>query len=244
MRDQYAGDVSDVLKFALLRSLAGADRKLGVGWYYAPGDDGRPDGRHLEWREELAWQQLDEGLHAALGSLTERSIVALESAAIWPQGVLFHQEPIPHRAERAAWASRMREALKDANLVFLDPDNGIGNSSIKHATMSELRMLRSPDRAIVFISFPGRSMPHDQLVQRLHGQLAVETGVQNIVTLRTNVSVPKSAGSRQVVQRQRWFTILDADAVLFERAKNLAVALRRIPRVSVKLDNMPQLSRD
>ena len=43
MRDQYAGDVSDVLKFALLRALARQDRTLGVAWYYAPGDDGRPD---------------------------------------------------------------------------------------------------------------------------------------------------------------------------------------------------------
>ena len=39
MRDQYAGNVSDVLKFAFLRALAGADRALGIAWYYAPGDD-------------------------------------------------------------------------------------------------------------------------------------------------------------------------------------------------------------
>jgi hypothetical protein len=39
MRDQYAGDVSDVLKFAFLRALAGADRALGIARYYAPGDD-------------------------------------------------------------------------------------------------------------------------------------------------------------------------------------------------------------
>ncbi|WP_155268936.1 hypothetical protein [Brucella intermedia] len=49
MRDQYAGEVSDVLKFALLRALARQDRTLGVVWYYAPGDDGR----HLEWRDNV-----------------------------------------------------------------------------------------------------------------------------------------------------------------------------------------------
>jgi hypothetical protein len=32
VRDQYAGDVSDVLKFAFLRALAGNDRTLGVAW--------------------------------------------------------------------------------------------------------------------------------------------------------------------------------------------------------------------
>src|SRR6478735_2674103 len=77
MRDQYAGDVSDVLKFAFLRALAGTDRKLGIAWYYAPGDDGGPDGRHLEWRNEPAWRLLDNELHAGLATLPERSIAAL-----------------------------------------------------------------------------------------------------------------------------------------------------------------------
>ncbi len=64
MRDQYAGDVGDVLKFSFLRALARADRRLGIAWYYAPGDNGRPDGRHLEWRDEPAWRRLDPAPHA------------------------------------------------------------------------------------------------------------------------------------------------------------------------------------
>ncbi len=40
MRDQYAGDISDVLKFAFLRALSGVDRALGIAWYYVPGHDG------------------------------------------------------------------------------------------------------------------------------------------------------------------------------------------------------------
>jgi hypothetical protein len=32
MRDQYAGDVSDVIKFAFLRALTGVDRTLGIAW--------------------------------------------------------------------------------------------------------------------------------------------------------------------------------------------------------------------
>jgi hypothetical protein len=60
VRDQYAGDVSDVVKFAFLRALTGADRTLGIAWYYAPGNDGR----HLEWRDEAALRLLDPKLHA------------------------------------------------------------------------------------------------------------------------------------------------------------------------------------
>ncbi len=167
MRDQYAGDVSDVLKFALLRALARQDRTLGVAWYYAPGDDGRPDGRHLEWRDEAAWRLLDAELHTGLATLPERSIAALERAAIWPNGALFHRDPMPLRADRGAWGAAESE---------------------KHATFSEIRQLRKPGRAIVFITFPGRNLTHDALLQQLHERLTVECDTKNVVTLRTNCS--------------------------------------------------------
>jgi hypothetical protein len=166
MRDQYAGDVSDFLKFAFLRAVAGANRTLGIAWYYAPGDDGRPDGRHLEWRDEPAWRQLDEELHAGLTTLPSRSIEALERAVIWPKGVLFHREPVPPRAERSAWGTRKRSALDGADIVFLDPNNGLGRETQKHATFAEIRLLRKPERAIAFITFPGR-MKHDALLRQL-----------------------------------------------------------------------------
>jgi hypothetical protein len=235
MRDQYAGDVSDVLKFAFLRALAGADRTLGVAWYYAPGDDGRADGRHLEWRDEPAWRLLDEQLHAGLSTLPERSIAALERAMIWPTGAMFHRDPMPPRVERGVWGARKRTALDGADIVFLDPDNGLGGETEKHATFSEIRLLRRPERAIVFITFPGRSMTHDALLRHLHERLMVEVDARKIITLRTNISVPRAAGSRSYVQRQRWFTVVDPDAELTARAHAFAAALASVPRVTARL---------
>lgn len=238
VRDQYAGDVSDVLKFAFLRALAGADRTLGIAWYYAPGDDGRADGRHLEWRGEAAWRLLDEELHLGLATLPQRSIAALEQAAIWPEGVLFHREPMPSRFQRSTWGMHKRSALDGANIVFLDPDNGIGAETEKHATLTEIRLLRKPGRAIVFITFPGRNLKHDALLRQLHERLAVEVGAETVITLRTNVSVPCSAGSRSYVQRQRWFTIVEPDAELTARAQAFAIALASVPRVRARLECM------
>jgi hypothetical protein len=239
VRDQYAGDVSDVLKFAFLRALAGADRTLGIAWYYAPGDDGRSDGRHLEWRNEAAWRLLDAELHTGLAMLPERSIAALEQAAIWPTGALFHREPVPPRVERSAWGIRKRSALEAADIVFLDPDNGIGAETEKHATFSEIRLLRRPGRAIVFITFPGRNMTHNVLLRQLHGRLTIEADAENVVTLRTNVSVPRAEGSRSYVQRQRWLTVVDPDAELVARAHGFVDALASIPRVRARLDGTP-----
>ncbi|MGO4438567.1 hypothetical protein [Rhizobium sp. RAF56] len=236
MRDQYAGDVSDLLKFGFLRALAGIDRTLGVAWYYAPGDDGGPDGRHLEWRDEAAWRHVDADLHAGLSTLPTRSIAALEQAAIWPNGALFHREPMPPRAERNVWGKRKREALDAADIVFLDPDNGVGAGSPKHATFAEVRLLRKPGRAVVFITFPSKGKKHDEQLHQLHERLRAETGASEIATLRTNVSVPRGDGSAYVVQRQRWFTVVDYSAELIARAQAFVLAVSTVPRVRARLD--------
>jgi hypothetical protein len=236
VRDQYAGDVSDVLKFALLRALAGDDRVLGIAWYYAPGDDGRADGRHLEWRDEPAWQLLDEELYHGLAALPERSVAALERASIWSRGVLFHRVPVPSGVGREEWGECKRAALGGADIVFLDPDNGIGMNTEKHATFSEVRLLRRPGRSVVFITFPGRKIKHALLLRRLHERLAVETGTENIITLRTNVSVPRAAGARYYVQRQRWFTVIDGDTEIANRVCAFAGSLARVPRVRAKVE--------
>jgi len=144
MRDQYAGDVTDLIKIAFLRALCCNQGILGVAWYYAPGDDGRPDGRHLEWRMQLGWRQLDPELFGALSSLPIRSVAALESLPIWPSGTLFHHEAMPLSSLRTAWATRMREALTPATLVFLDPDNGLGSHREKHATYEEVHAFGIP----------------------------------------------------------------------------------------------------
>jgi hypothetical protein len=239
MRDQYAGDVSDFLKFALLRVLAGSDRRLGVAWYYVPGDDGRADGRHLEWRGEVGWKALDAVLHAELSALEIRTVAALEFLAIWPPGAIFHNDPMSPKAERAEWCRRKREILEPADLVFVDPDNGLGNETKKHATLAEVRKLRRAGRAIVLITFPGRSTTHDLLLAKLHERLRDEADADDVVTLRTNVSVPRSEGSASFVQRQRWFTIVDPGDVLLERASGFVEALNAIPRVSAVLERTP-----
>lgn len=231
MRDQYAGDVSDVLKIAFLRALTGTDRVLGVAWYYSPGDDGRPDGRHLEWRSEPAWQRLNSEVHAGLSTLPERSIAALERAAIWPSGTMFHREAMPTTSGRAAWGERKRAFLRGADIVFLDPDNGLGGETVKHATISEVKSLRRKGRVVIFITFPGRHRPHDEIVKALHHRVSQEAAADSVITLRTNVSVSRGIGLGSYVQRQRWFTVVDPDDETRARAQRFADDLSSVPRV-------------
>jgi hypothetical protein len=101
MRDQYATDISDYLKFAFLRATAQHDRQLGIAWYYLPGHDGRPDGRHVEYKSEPAWRALDDQLYDQLVALVEPSVAALERLTIWPARTEFHRIPVtaPTRPE-------------------------------------------------------------------------------------------------------------------------------------------------
>jgi hypothetical protein len=175
------------------------------------------------------------GIHAHLRNLTERSIAGLERLDIWPPETTFYREPVPGRGERGKWANGKRKALASADIIFLDPDNGLGDETPKHTTFDELRMLRRPGRAIVVITFPGRSKPHVDLLSDLHTRLRAEVGSQSLATLRTNVSVPAKAG-RSYVQRQRWFTVIDPDLVLLERLQEFARNLAKIPRLKATLD--------
>ena len=94
MRDQYAGDISDYLKFAFLRAVASEHEKLGMAWYYLPDDDGGPDGQHRDYLEQPAWAALDEPLHIALQNLPHRTVASLESLrTIERMGTSRHARP-------------------------------------------------------------------------------------------------------------------------------------------------------
>jgi hypothetical protein len=234
MRDQYAGDISDLLKLALLRALA-KDRSLGIAWYYNALHDGRPDGRHIEYLSEQRWSEFDPALMTALRSLTQRSVSALEQLPIWPEQIRFHRDPLPRATGRKEWAAAMNQALGGCRLVFLDPDNGLGETTLRHATFEEVKLLRRPgERALVLIKFPGRESFGAQEA-RYHDHLRTKTGVEHLLTMRTSVTVPAKNGA--VAPRFRWFTLLDPDDELAARFDVFANQLSRIRNVNAVISD-------
>ncbi len=230
MRDQYAGDLSDLLKLALLRALATDDKTIGVGWYYNSQHDGRyQDGRHREYCDDPTWKVVDSVLFEALRDLPGRSVKALEELQIWPSETRFHRAHIQLR-NRQSWALGMKDSLQKASIVFLDPDNGIGCASERHATVAEVAAMRQPGRALVLIKFPGHTESHDTQIETYHGLLRDQAGAVSVITLRTCVcvAVVNKNGLPQRVPRIRWFTIIDADDCLIERAGRFARKLNGI----------------
>jgi hypothetical protein len=235
MRDQYAGDISDFLKFALLRAL-GDGKPLGVGWYYNPKHDGRyQDGRHREYCDEPKWEVLDPTLFYALRKIPVRSVEALEKMPIWPPQTRFHRDPIPSK-DRERWSDGMAGALRQTSLIFLDPDNGLGEATNRHATTAEVRRLRGRGKSVVLIKFPGREK-HEIQMSKHHEMLRNQIGTESVTTLQTCVSVMvvNKNGKFQRIPRIRWFTIIDANAGLIQRADAFACRLDRIEHCKASL---------
>jgi hypothetical protein len=88
-----------------------------------------------------------------------------------------------------------------------------------HATPAEVAAMRQPGRALVLIKFPHRQK-HAQQVEEYHKLLRDDAAAVSVVTVCTCVWLKQP--------RSRWFTIVDGDNALIERAKHFAHILNRI----------------
>ena len=228
MRDQYASDISDSLKFSFLLAISGDTRRLGVAWYYLPGHDGRPDGRHLEYKQEHRWRDLNPTVFDQMLAIPGQSVAALETLSFWPEATLFHRHPVDTQ-RRSDWVNSMVTSLAGADHVFVDPDNGLGTGASKHARISDLIALQAEGRAISIIKFPGRHKSHADQIHDLHQEL-VDDGFTNPITINTCISV--STGNGSYVPRHRFFTVANTDAPIRERAQNYVDQLNDLDRVT------------
>ena len=126
MQDRYAGDIGDYGKFGILRALAAKGVSIGVNWYLVETlqqelsiKDGQkliPDGL-ASCDPELAKTLL------AISQGPGRAVRALEEAGLIP-GACYYSSKVPVE-DRPGWHKRALSTLARANVVFLDPDNGL-----------------------------------------------------------------------------------------------------------------------
>lgn len=225
MRDQYAGDISDYLKFAFLRAVAPEFKIIGMAWYYLPGHDGRPDGQHLEYLEQDEWAELDSPLYIALGNLPQRTVASLERLDFWPAATHFHRTPVG-TPTRAAWVDSMVADLDESDLIFLDPDNGLGRHRTKHARVADIVALRRPRRAFAIIKFPGRHATHAIQIASLHQQL-INNGFREPITVSTCVCIAGRNGLQ--IPRHRFFTLVDGSNQARQQVYAFAGRLNSLP---------------
>ena len=133
MKNQYVGDIGDFGKYSMLRAFIDAGIKVGVNWYLTE-DDGSNDGKFTDYLNKGVMRRYCPEVFDALKSIAknkDKSVFDIEKSGILP-GTVFYSEilkpegtPNDREQERSSWFQESMYELKDTELIFMDPDNGL-----------------------------------------------------------------------------------------------------------------------
>ncbi|SEG29951.1 hypothetical protein SAMN04487934_11438 [Eubacterium ruminantium] len=136
MKDQYVADIGDYGKYALLREFACNGIKVGVNWYLTEDDDSS-DGsiRKYLFNDKNGIGTLDPELYHKLQLINakgdRKSIVDIKDSGIIPKAIYYSDmidsngNPYERKTKREDWFLKSLKPLDKADLIFLDPDNGL-----------------------------------------------------------------------------------------------------------------------
>ena len=197
MKNQYFGDISDYLKFGLLRALQSTGlHRLLVAWMLTP-DDNRKDGlfRFLKIISET-WKHFDPELYTwleqTLRSANTPAVELIEKTKLLPR-TRFFSDLVPDKREpRYIWSDGLLDAAADMDLVFLDPDNGIEvpsrpigrKDSSKYVAWNEIeRLWKAGCSLLIYQHFP--RVPREAFARRIAGEIKRRTAASVTYVFRT-----------------------------------------------------------
>jgi hypothetical protein len=134
MKDQYACDINDFCKYAVLRSLAAAHRgRLLVCWMLTPPDE-RTDGGQIAYLTQgHAFRPVDPVLFDTLQALVRdgrRTVADIQRSGVLPQASFHRPVLLDGLSERGAYFETFWIQARPGDLVFFDPDNGFEVASV------------------------------------------------------------------------------------------------------------------
>ena len=143
MQDRYAGDVGDFGKFGLLKAITSTNLKLGINWYLTENENHNDDGKHMT-NSTKDYCKCDLLLAKALEAIanSDRSVHNLEKLNLIPNATYFNERlivPTPTNNNRMLWHHNSMEKLKDCDIVFLDPYNGLIVKSVGKASKKSVK---------------------------------------------------------------------------------------------------------
>ncbi|MDA0525450.1 hypothetical protein [Methanococcoides alaskense] len=149
MQDRYSGDVGDFGKYILLNQLyANSKEKITIGfnWYKVTQEEKNNDGKYTNYlspsnRQYHHYYRCSPEIHTKLKSIVDsdnRCLEAIENNNVLPPNTLFYSNEIPlcenyvnRKSKRKHWFDQSLSSLNEADVVYVDPDNGIQTKSVK-----------------------------------------------------------------------------------------------------------------
>jgi hypothetical protein len=228
MQNRYVGYIGDYLKLGILRALSPGYR-LGIAWWLFPNEAHNKDGRHIDYLQRAdRWRRYDPDLFDSLSQIVtagRRNVRALETVNVLP-GAIFANEMFPmnaniaqrRRKARQEWFQKVSTKVHEADLVLVDPDNGLEPVGFSHGSakagksilLTELHELARPGRClIVYHHQTRREGGHHSEIEHWAERLRAR-GFTTIDALRAKPYSP------------RVFFLLDAPADVRQRAEEIA----------------------
>lgn len=169
MQDRYAGDIGDFGKLGMLRFLEASHFTIGVNWYLVPDEDHNGDGKHIAYLADERNRSCDEALWLALKQMVffgNRSVAELEKICMLNTTFYSDLLDLSNRDRiktRRDWHDKALACLSNADLVFLDPDNGLmvksaenRRKSNKYVQISEMSDYYKNGSSIVYYQHKAR----------------------------------------------------------------------------------------
>jgi hypothetical protein len=211
MQDKYAGDIGDFGKYILLKKIhdiAKPKIRLGVNWYLCTAAEPHStDGKHIfylssssKYRDKFS--QCDTLLYNQLSNIVNsnrRSIKTIENDCILPASTIFYSNPLPMKnnskhepqTDREQWFNKSIHHLRKADIIFLDPDNGIAPSrasvnesrAVKYTFIHEIETYFKNGKSVVVYNHRDRS-PAEQYNRKLSDTAKSLGCAQNVKVLR------------------------------------------------------------
>ena len=173
MQNQYVGDIGDFGKYGLLRALSGEPLRLGVAWYRFPDESEKSDGKFIGYLnnptdKDKNLRDCDPKLYWELRRLVKeckRNVFSVRMSGILPRETAYFGQSFSYelgesqpskKQRREAWLEGALEVTKEADLVFVDPDNGITEKPIqfrkhgpKYVFMEDLRQFYGRGQSLI-----------------------------------------------------------------------------------------------
>lgn len=183
MQNRYVGDVGDFGKYGLLRQICKSNLALGVNWYLTLNETNNNDGKHTTYLNQNKYYGYDDTVFFYLKSLVEqgnRDVNHIQSSSLLPDNTLFYNEFLDFSKEpnflvrksiRLAWHQNALRRLRDCDIVFLDPDNGLQGKSAsltdkkgaKYVALDELKDYYKRGQSVIFYNHRERKQRDEYL---------------------------------------------------------------------------------
>ena len=130
-----------LLNFLLKNQPDKVSIKLGINWYLVPNEKNNKEGKHTDYLKPTSTfanslRECNRMLYDQLKAIVNkrRDVKEVERGKVLPRGTLFYNKLVQEKRE--SWHLEALKELESADIIFLDPDNGIQTNIMASMTLT------------------------------------------------------------------------------------------------------------